>query len=259
MSGIKIENITLGYEKNIIFNGFDLKLKKNKVTSIIGANGCGKSTLLMSIARILKPQKGEIYISDKNVFSSNTKEVAKELALLPQSPSAPLSLTVEELVSYGRFPHKNGFGILNSEDQHKIELALKETNLIDFRDREIGSLSGGQRQRAWVALAFAQDSDTILLDEPTTYLDLSFQIEVLEILKKLNRQSNKTIIMVLHDINLACKYSDYIIGLKNGKVIIYDEPKKAVTVETVKQMYSVDAQIIINEKNDKPVCIDFDL
>ncbi|WP_455920725.1 ABC transporter ATP-binding protein, partial [Priestia megaterium] len=179
----------------------------------IGSNGCGKSTILRSLARLLKPAEGSIYLNGKDIHRHSSKEVAKKLAILPQAPEAPEDLTVKELCYYGRHPHKGLFARYSAEDHQVVEEALQATKLSNLSHRTLDALSGGQRQRAWIAMALAQGTELLLLDEPTTYLDLAHQIEVLELLRSLNQKRNCTIVMVLHDLNQAARYADHLISI----------------------------------------------
>lgn len=256
---IDIKKLKVGYDKKIIIEDLDLTLEKGKITSIIGANGCGKSTLLKSIGRILKKEKGDIFLLDKNMNDMKSKEIAEKLAILSQNPTAPSELKVEELVSYGRYPHRANINKLSNKDKDKIEWALKVTNTLDFRDRELSDLSGGQRQRVWLAMALAQETDILLLDEPTTFLDMSHQLEVLNIVKNLNDKHECTIVMVLHDINHAAKYSDFIVAMKKGKILYNDEPNSIMNKKVLKDIYNIDADLIKSENYNVPLCLNYEL
>ena len=256
---IDIKDLKVGYDKKIIIEELNLSIEKGKVTSIIGANGCGKSTLLKSIGRILKKEKGNIFLLDKDMNNMKSKEIAEKLAILSQNPTAPSQLKVEELVSYGRYPHRNNVNKLSKEDKDKIEWALDVTNTLEFRNRELSDLSGGQRQRVWLAMALAQDTDILLLDEPTTFLDMSHQLEVLNIVKNLNDKEGCTIVMVLHDINHAAKYSDFIIAMRNGKILYNDEPNSIMNKKVLKSIYNIEAELIISKKYNVPLCLDYEL
>lgn len=259
MEAIRVENLTVAYENNTIIEGMNLKLPKGKISIIIGGNGCGKSTLLKTISRINKPRTGEIFINDKNIKKVKEKDIAKEVAFLPQGPVCPNGLTVRQLVAYGRFPHQKMIGGLNSHDKEVIDWAIEQTGLKDFADREVENLSGGQRQRAWIAMTLAQETEIIMLDEPTTYLDLSYQLEVLEILEKLNKEKKTTIVIVLHEINNAFRFADHIVGLKKGKVICEGRPIDVITKETLKEIYGIEADLKKSETGDYPVCIEYEL
>ena len=259
MEAIRVENLTVAYENNTIIEGMNLKLPKGKISIIIGGNGCGKSTLLKTISRINKPRTGEIFINDKNIKKVKEKDIAKEVAFLPQGPVCPNGLTVRQLVAYGRFPHQKMIGGLNSHDKEVIDWAIEQTGLKDFADREVENLSGGQRQRAWIAMTLAQETEIIMLDEPTTYLDLSYQLEVLEILEKLNKEKKTTVVIVLHEINNAFRFADHIVGLKKGKVICEGRPIDVITKETLKEIYGIEADLKKSETGDYPVCIEYEL
>ncbi|MBS5949768.1 MAG: ABC transporter ATP-binding protein [Clostridium sp.] len=258
-NAINIKDLKIGYDKKIIIDDLDLSIEEGKVTSIIGPNGCGKSTLLKSIGRILKKEKGEVFLLDKNMDNMKSKEIAEKLAILSQNPTAPSELKVEELVSYGRYPHRSNVNKLSRKDKEKIEWALKVTNTLDFRERELSDLSGGQRQRVWLAMALAQETDILLLDEPTTFLDMSHQLEVLNIVNNLNEKHKCTVVMVLHDINHAAKYSDFIIAMKDGKILYKDEPNSIMKKEVLKNIYNIDAELIINKNYDVPLCLNYEL
>lgn len=259
MEAISVKNLSVSYENNIIIEDMDLCIPKGKISIIIGANGCGKSTLLKTIARINKTRKGDIFINNKNIKKVKEKDIAKEVAFLPQGPVCPNGLTVRELVAFGRFPHQKIIGGLNSHDKEVIDWAIKETGLSEFADREVDSLSGGQRQRAWIAMTLAQETEIIMLDEPTTYLDMSYQLEVLEVLQKLNKEKHITVVIVLHELNNACRFADNIIGLKKGKIICEGRPMEVITKETLKEIYGIDANLQRSENGEYPVCMEYEL
>lgn len=259
MEAIKVKDLTVAYEDKVIIENMNLSIPKGEISIIIGANGCGKSTLLKTIARILKPKKGNIFIHGKNVKESKPKALAREMAVLPQSPVCPDGLTVKELIAYGRFPHQKTMAGLSIHDNEMIEWAMKETGLTEFADRPVDSLSGGQRQRAWIAMTLAQETDLILLDEPTTYLDMSYQLEVLLLLQKLNREKKITIVIVLHELNNACRFANHIIGLKKGKVVCEGKPSDVITTASLKEIYGIDAVLQMSERGDYPICMEFEL
>ncbi len=229
MNSITTTNLAIAYEDKLIVDGLNMNIPKGKITTIIGPNGCGKSTVLKTIGRILKPKEGLVYLNGDDIRNLSTKEVAQKMAILPQSPQAQGGLTVGELVSYGRFPHKNGFGKLSPEDKKVIQWALDITKLTELEVTMVDNLSGGQRQRVWIAMALAQQTDLILLDEPTTYLDMAYQLEVLELLYNLNRKQSCTIVMVLHDLNLAARFADYMIAIRSGSIISHGTPEEIMT------------------------------
>lgn len=259
MNCIRTKDLNISYGNLDIVKDLNLEIPKGKITTIIGANGCGKSTILKTLARIIKPKSGSIYINDKELNSQDSKELAKAMAVLPQSPQAPSGLTVEELISYGRFPHQKGFGKLKDEDKDIINWALEKTRILEFRDRPIEALSGGQRQRAWIAMALAQETDILLLDEPTTYLDLAHQLEVLKLLEELNKKEGRTIVMVIHELNNAARFADHMIGVKKGKIVCQGTAHEVMTKENLKEIFNIDAEIVNEPKSGKPVCITYDM
>ncbi|MBD5645046.1 ABC transporter ATP-binding protein [Clostridium botulinum] len=259
MKSIETKNLDIAYEDTLIVKELNMQIPKGKITSIIGANGCGKSTILKAVGRILKPKKGVVHLSGQDISKLSTKEIAKKMAILPQNPTAPSGLTVSELVAYGRFPHQKGFGNLTEEDKRIVKWALAATKLSEFERREVDTLSGGQRQRVWIAMALAQQTDLILLDEPTTYLDLAHQLEVLKLLYELNRNQKCTIVMVIHDLNLAARFSDYIIAIQKGAIIKYGDPEEVMTPEVLRKTFNINADIVIEPKSNRPVCITYDI
>ncbi len=259
MNSIKVENLSIAYDESIIVEDLNVSVPKGKITTIIGPNGCGKSTILKTIGRIMKPKNGMIYINGEDIKKLSTKEIAKKMAVLPQTPQSPNGLTVEELVAYGRYPHQKGLGSLTSEDKEVVAWALEATKILEFAHRPIDSLSGGQRQRVWIAMALAQETDLILLDEPTTYLDLSHQLEVLELLYDLNKKQGCTIVMVIHDLNLAARFADYIIAIRKGKIISEGTPEIVMTHSVLKKTFNIDAEILKDPRTHRPVCITYDL
>ncbi|ACA55679.1 ABC transporter ATP-binding protein [Clostridium botulinum] len=259
MNSITTTNLAIAYEDKLIVDGLNMNIPKGKITTIIGPNGCGKSTVLKTIGRILKPKEGLVYLNGNDIRNFSTKEVAQKMAILPQSPQAQAGLTVGELVSYGRFPHKNGFGKLSPEDKKVIKWALDITKLTELEVTMVDNLSGGQRQRVWIAMALAQQTDLILLDEPTTYLDMAYQLEVLELLYNLNRKQSCTIVMVLHDLNLAARFADYMIAIRSGNIIKCGTPKEIMAKEVLKDTFNIDAEIVWGSKTGRPTCISYEL
>lgn len=259
MEAISVRNLSVSYEDNNIIEDMDLSIPKGMITIIIGSNGCGKSTLLKTIARINKPKNGDIFINNKNIKKIKEKDIAKEVAFLPQGPVCPSGLTVRELVAYGRFPHQKLIGGLNSHDKEIIDWAINETGLSDFKDREVENLSGGQRQRAWIAMTLAQETDIIMLDEPTTYLDMSYQLEVLEVLEKLNKEKSITVVIVLHELNNACRFANNIVALKKGKIICEGKPIDVINKSTLKEIYGINATLTKSENGEYPICMEYEL
>ncbi|AFY40268.1 Iron-chelate-transporting ATPase [[Leptolyngbya] sp. PCC 7376] len=247
--------LTIAYDSKIIIDELDLAIPKGKITILVGPNGCGKSTLLKGLGRLLKPQSGVVYLDSKSIFKLPTKAVAKQLGLLPQSPTAPEGLTVRELVAQGRYPYQSWIQQWSAEDEKQVELALAETELQELAGRAVDSLSGGQRQRAWVAMTLAQNTRILLLDEPTTFLDLAHQIEVLDLLYDLNQREGRTVVMVLHELNQACRYADHIIAMRLGKVYAQGEPHNVMTEGLVKTVFGLDCRIIKDPLAGTPLCI----
>ena len=246
---MEISNIVLSYDGiTNQLNGVTTALQKGKITTIIGPNGCGKSTLLNVIARNNKPKEGKVQLEQKDIMEFKAKEFARKLAIVYQTNVTPNQLTVEKLVAYGRVPYQNLLSRNGEEDEEAIDWALKCTNLQEFRHRHLEQLSGGQRQRVWIAMALAQKSEILCLDEPTTYLDIYYQIELLELVKTLNEEHGLTIVMVLHDMNQAIKYSDYVILMKDGQVLTEGVPEQVMTKEIIKEVYGVDVLVETHER-----------
>ncbi|WP_400162399.1 ABC transporter ATP-binding protein [Brevibacillus sp. TJ4] len=254
---LETRQLTLSYGERNIIDSLDLQIPKGKVTVFIGSNGSGKSTLLRSLARLLKPKGGAVLLEGEAIAKRSTKEVAKRLAILPQGPSAPEGLTVLQLVKQGRYPYQSWLQQWSEEDEQMVQRALEATQLTDMADRTVDSLSGGQRQRAWIAMTLAQGTETILLDEPTTYLDMSHQIEILDLLDELNQQEERTIIMVLHDLNLACRYAHHIVAVHNQTVVAEGPPEAIMTVDLVRTVFQMDCEITHDPLYGTPMCIPY--
>lgn len=240
---MEVKNVFFSYGKNEILKGASLKIEKGKVTTIMGANGCGKSTLFSLMTKNLAPGKGKILLGGKNISNLRLNEFARKVAIVHQYNTAADDITVERLVSFGRTPHLGMMGIRGEEDERYVNWAMEVTNVSQFRERELSRLSGGQRQRVWIAMALAQGTEILFLDEPTTYLDIRYQIEILELVRKLNREFGMTIVMVLHDINQSIYFSDKIIGLAGGKVIVEGEPEDVITEESIHALYGIDLKV----------------
>ncbi|WP_431027194.1 ABC transporter ATP-binding protein [Lysinibacillus sp. LZ02] len=255
MSGLQTKNLTLNYGDQHIIDDLSFEMPLEKITVLVGANGSGKSTLLRSLARLLKPTSGEVLLDEQRVQSISTKEIAKKLAILPQGPVAPEGITVQQLVKQGRYPHQRWFQQWSEEDEHLVEQALAATQLLSFKDKPVDALSGGQRQRAWIAMTLAQQTPILLLDEPTTYLDMTHQIELLDFLFDLNRQHRRTIVMVLHDLNLACRYADHLVAIHNRTVAVQGPPEQIVTAEMVQEIFNMEAMIEEDPFFGTPLCI----
>lgn len=252
---IQAENLSLGYDSGAnIIHQLTLTLTPGHITALVGPNGCGKSTLLRGLSRLLKPAHGAVYLDGQDIHAMKAKDLARQLGILPQAPTAPEGLTVHELVAQGRYPHQNWFQQWSGDDERIVAEALEQTNLTLFADRPVDTLSGGQRQRAWIAMALAQQTNVLLLDEPTTYLDLAHQIDVLDLLAELNEQG-RTIVMVLHDLNQAARYADTIVALRGGQIVAQGTPDQVITSENILQVFGLDADVIVDPVTGTPLCV----
>ncbi len=252
---IHVDSLSLSYDGNsTIVHELNLKIQSGTITALVGPNGCGKSTLLRGLSRLLKPTNGNVYLSGQDIHTMKAKDLAKKLGILPQSPTAPEGLTVHELVAQGRYPHQNWFQQWSREDEYIVEQALIKTNLTLFADRPVDTLSGGQRQRAWIAMALAQETNVLLLDEPTTYLDLSYQMDVLDLLDDLNAEG-RTIVMVLHDLNQAARYADTIVALRGGQIVAQGTPEQVMTIMNILQVFGIEAQVVADPVTGTPMCV----
>ncbi|WP_053217339.1 ABC transporter ATP-binding protein [Virgibacillus senegalensis] len=257
MDALSTNSLTLGYGEESIIKELDLTIPKEKITVFIGSNGCGKSTLLRSLARLLKPQQGSVILDGNDIAHTPTKEIARNLAILPQSPVAPEGLTVLQLVKQGRYPYQSWLQQWSEQDEKAVYEALELTNMLEFADRKVDSLSGGQRQRAWIAMTLAQDTDILLLDEPTTYLDLTHQIDILDLLYDLNQSEQRTIVMVLHDLNLASRYADHIVAIHNKNIYKQGDPDTIITPELVHSVLGLHCQVTADPICGTPLCVPF--
>ncbi|MEO1519982.1 MAG: ABC transporter ATP-binding protein [Cyanobacteria bacterium J06633_2] len=247
--------LMLAYDRVTVIQELDLAIPTGKITALVGPNGCGKSTLLKGLGRLIKPRSGVVYLDGKAIAHQPTKAIARQLGLLPQSPVAPEGLTVKELVAQGRYPYQTWLQQWSKADEMAVEHALITTEMRELSDRSLDTLSGGQRQRAWIAMTLAQDTDILLLDEPTTFLDLAHQVEVLDLLYDLNQSQNRTIVMVLHDLNQACRYADNLMTLRDGKVYAQGAPREVMTEEMVHDVFGIDSRIISDPVSGTPMCI----
>lgn len=255
MADLTAHHLTLSYENACIIQQLSLTIPHGQITALVGPNGCGKSTLLRGLSRLLKPSTGSVVLDGQNIWQMPTKSLAQRLGILPQGPVAPEGLTVHELVAQGRYPHQSWLQQWSAEDERITREAMHITGVTAFADRPVDTLSGGQRQRAWIAMTLAQDSDIILLDEPTTFLDLAYQIDVLDLLQELNLQRGKTIVMVLHDLNQACRYADKVIAVREGKIMAEGIPSEVVTTQMVCDVFGLACQIIADPVTGTPLVV----
>jgi iron complex transport system ATP-binding protein len=252
---LRAENLTLAYDKEAVVEELDLEILAGKITAVVGANACGKSTLLRGLARLLKPRGGAVLLDGESITRLPTRSVARRIGLLPQAPVAPDGLTVEDLVARGRYPHQRLLSQWSREDRAQVDWALEATGTVDLRERPLDELSGGQRQRAWVAMALAQDTEALLLDEPTTHLDLAHQVEMLDLLEELNERDGRTIVLVLHDLNQASRYAHRIVAMAGGRVHSQGPPSEIVNAEMVRTVYGIDAEIVPHPVEGTPLCL----
>ncbi|MFW5419539.1 ABC transporter ATP-binding protein [Nocardiopsis sp. CNT-189] len=252
---LRAERATLGYGDAVIARDLDFALADGAVTAVIGPNGCGKSTLLRALGRLLRPSSGQVLLDGRPVGSLPPREVAQTVAVLPQAPQAPPGLTVADLVSRGRHPHQSWYRRWSAEDAAAIADALRMTGMLELAERPLERLSGGQRQRAWISMALAQGTDLLLLDEPTTYLDLAHQIEVLELVRELNVRHGRTVLMVLHDLNLAARYSDLMVAMHSGEIRACGPPAEVLTPELVAGVFGLDSRIVPDPVTGGPLVV----
>lgn len=255
MDALETHELSLSYGQDVIIDNLNISIPKGEITVFIGPNGCGKSTLLRSLARLLKPKYGSVILSGENIAKKRTKDIAQSLAILPQSPTVPEGLTVYELVKQGRYPYRKMLRQWSESDEIKVQEALTDTNMLALKDQPVDSLSGGQRQRAWIALTLAQDTDILLLDEPTTYLDMAHQIEILDLLYDLNKKDGRTIVMVLHDLNLASRYADHLVAIKDKKVFAQGTPEETISCEMIHGVFKMRCSIACDPIFGTPMCI----
>src|ERR671921_1912112 len=247
------DGLAVGYDQREIIHDLSVRIPTGKITVIVGANACGKSTLLKTLARLLKPSRGTVLLDGKSIQRIPTREVATKLGLLPQSPTAPEGITVADLVGRGRYPRTRWIRQWSRADDEAVAAAMVSTDVVSIADRPIDELSGGQRQRVWIAMALAQETDLLLLDEPTTFLDVSHQVEVLDLLTDLNRSRGTTVVMVLHDLNMAARYADHLVALTSGRVHATGTPAEVLTEESVRAVFGLDSRVIVDPTSGKPL------
>ncbi|MFJ6852741.1 ABC transporter ATP-binding protein [Streptomyces sp. NPDC091271] len=254
VSRLAARSITVGYGGRTVIDGLDVTVPPGLITTIIGPNGCGKSTLLRTLTRLLKPTAGAVVLDGEDIVKLRTRDVARKLGLLPQAPVAPEGLTVADLVARGRHPHQSWLRQWSSDDASVVERALAMTGVSELADRAVDSLSGGQRQRVWISMTLAQGTDLLLLDEPTTYLDLAHAIDVLDLVDDLH-ESGRTVVMVLHDLNLATRYSDNLVVMREGAILAQGHPRDVITADLLREAFGLRAKVIDDPVGDRPLIV----
>lgn len=252
---LEAQALSAGYGGRVVLQDLDLAIAPGQITAIVGANACGKSTLLKALSRLIAPQRGDVLLDGRAIHKLPTRELARRLGLLPQSPIAPEGITVLDLVSRGRHPHHGLIASWTSKDDQPVAEALEATQTAQLAERPVDELSGGQRQRVWIAMALAQETEILLLDEPTTFLDISHQIDVLDLLTDLNRKRGTTIVMVLHDLNLAARYSDQLVAMLDGKPFRIGSPQTVLTEDMVRHVFGLEARVLIDPTSGQPMML----
>jgi iron complex transport system ATP-binding protein len=252
---LQARELTLAYDDNVVVDGLDLDVLDGTVSAVIGPNGCGKSTLLRALARLMRTKRGHVLLDGKRIDKLPTREVAKVLGVLPQSPIAPEGLTVADLIARGRHPHQAWYRQWSSDDEAAVAQALGWTGMTEFAERTIDELSGGQRQRAWISMALAQGTDLLLLDEPTTFLDLAHQVDVLDLVERLHTEAGRTVVMVLHDLNMAARYAQRLIAMRAGRIVAQGAPWEVLTESLLSEVFELDAQVLADPIAGTPLVV----
>jgi iron complex transport system ATP-binding protein len=252
---LRADSVDLGYGDRLVVEGLSLAVETGQITAVVGPNACGKSTLLRALARILEPQRGQVVLDGEAIHGLPTKEVARRLGMLPQTPIAPDGILVADLVARGRSPHQRLFQQWSVADEGSVVAALEATETLDLAERPVDELSGGQRQRVWIAMALAQETPILLLDEPTTFLDITHQVEVLELISSLNREQGRTVVMVLHDLNLACRYSHRLVAMREGRIVAEGLPAEVIDAATVAAVFGLDCVVIEDPVSGTPLVV----
>jgi len=252
---LSTQQMSLAYDDRTVVHDLDLHVPPGRISVVVGANACGKSTVLRGLARLAKPTTGVVLLDGRSIHQTPTREVARTLGLLPQSPVAPEGITVADLVGRGRYPHQGWLRRWTGEDDQIVARAMTATGTLDLADRPVDELSGGQRQRAWIAMALAQQTDLLLLDEPTTFLDVAHQVEVLDLLTDLNRTHGTTVVIVLHDLNLAARYADHLVAMRAGRIVAEGVPSQVVTEELVQQVFDMPSRVLTDPVSGTPLVV----
>ncbi|GAA2718801.1 ABC transporter ATP-binding protein [Actinocorallia aurantiaca] len=248
-------DLTLSYESRTVVDGLDLEIPQGKVTVVVGPNACGKSTLLRALGRLLKPRRGAVLLDGVELSRIPTKQIARTIGLLPQTPTPPEGITVADLVARGRQPHQKWWQQWSGDDERAVTEAMERTDVAELAERPVDELSGGQRQRVWIAMALAQDTDLLLLDEPTTYLDIAHQVEVLDLVRRLNLERARTVVAVLHDLNQAARYADHLVAMKAGRVIAQGAPRDIVTADLVREVFGLASVVVPDPVTGDPLVV----
>ncbi|WP_328318154.1 ABC transporter ATP-binding protein [Streptomyces sp. NBC_00388] len=254
-SRLTARELTLAYDDRTVVDGLDLAVPDGQVTVIVGPNACGKSTTLRALGRLLKPRSGAVLLDGAELARTPTRKIAQSIGLLPQSPSAPEAITVADLVARGRQPHQHWWQQWSDEDERAVTGAMERTDITALAERAVDELSGGQRQRVWIAMALAQETDLLLLDEPTTYLDIAHQVEVLDLVRRLNKERGRTVVAVLHDLNQAARYADHLVAMKNGRIVAEGRPAEIVTAELVREVFGLESLVIPDPVTGSPLVV----
>ncbi|UQA92025.1 ABC transporter ATP-binding protein [Streptomyces halobius] len=254
-SRLTARDLTLAYEERTVVEDLDLDIPHGRVTVIVGPNACGKSTLLRALGRLLKPRRGEVLLDGTALDRTPTRTIAQSIGLLPQTPVAPEAITVADLVARGRQPHQRWWQQWSEEDERAVTGAMDRTDVTALAARPVDELSGGQRQRVWIAMALAQETDLLLLDEPTTYLDISHQVEVLDLVRQLNRERGRTVVAVLHDLNQAARYADHLVAMKAGRIVAQGHPSEIVTVDLVRDVFGLASVVVPDPVTGSPLVV----
>ncbi|MFE2374284.1 ABC transporter ATP-binding protein [Streptomyces sp. NPDC059398] len=254
-SRLTARELTLAYDDRTVVDGLDLAVPDGRVTVIVGPNACGKSTTLRALGRLLKPRSGAVLLDGAELARTPTRKIAQSIGLLPQSPSAPEAITVADLVARGRQPHQHWWQQWSDEDERAVTGAMERTDITSLAERAVDELSGGQRQRVWIAMALAQETDLLLLDEPTTYLDIAHQVEVLDLVRRLNKERGRTVVAVLHDLNQAARYADHLVAMKDGRIVAEGPPGEVVTAQLVREVFGLESVVVPDPVTGSPLVV----